>query len=391
LVEHPDEISGVSLGERRSKKTEGDIAQLVEQRTENPCVAGSIPAITTKSVYGLQVYRLLSKRLSNYFFSMRAIYFFYALVFYVLLQFVWWSVLLVKLNNEVFEHRIENVYLKSGSPEQASVEEQMLVQKMHQRWWMVVGEGAVFLGLLTWGILLTRKSYRKETELARMQKNFLLSVTHEFKSPLASIKLYLQTILKYPLEKEKSISFISKAIADAERLETLMENTMLANRVEGRGYTFAREEVDLSELAIHAVQKFNSLPEQPAQILSNVTSGIMMNGDKLALSLVFNNLLENAIKYSAFGNPVLVELKKEDAKIILRVVDNGTGIPDDEKEKVFRKFYRIGNEETRNTKGTGLGLYLVKYIVMRHNGKIIILNNNPQGCIFEIEFGENLS
>jgi two-component system, OmpR family, phosphate regulon sensor histidine kinase PhoR len=316
---------------------------------------------------------------------MRTIYIFVILVIYVLLQFVWWTYLLVDLNNEVFEHRIENVYLKNSDPLNTETAQQQLVNKMHQRWWMVVGEGIVFLGLLTWGTIQTLRSFRKEMQLARMQKNFLLSVTHEFKSPLASIKLYLQTILKHPLEKEKEVSFINKAIADTERLDNLLENTLLANRVDHEGYSFNKEEFNFSALVRLIIQKYNAGLEHPS-IEMDIEESQIIFGDKLAMTLLMNNLIENAIKYSPSNTPVNVKLKRDKNQIVLRVTDNGIGISASERENVFRKFYRIGNEETRNTKGTGLGLFLVKYIVRSHNGKISILDNKPKGSIFEIKF-----
>jgi two-component system, OmpR family, phosphate regulon sensor histidine kinase PhoR len=177
---------------------------------------------------------------------MRPYYIFIILVCYVLLQFIWWSYLLIDLNDEVIEHKIENVYFKNPDLHTAKAEHQHLVNKQHQRRWMVVGEGLVFLAILGWGSIQTLRSFRREMQLARMQKNFLLSVTHEFKSPLASIKLYLQTILKHPLDREKEISFINKAIADTERLDALLENTLLANRVDYDGYFFNKEEFNFS-------------------------------------------------------------------------------------------------------------------------------------------------
>jgi signal transduction histidine kinase len=218
-----------------------------------------------------------------------------------------------------------------------------------------------------------------------MQKNFLLSITHEFKSPVASIRLYLQTILKHPLEKEKQLSFINKAIADTERLDNLVENTLLANRVDHEGYSFHREELNLSAFARLIVEKYNSSFDE-ARVQVNVQEGLMIDGDRLALTLLLNNLIENALKYSPENSPVQVELKGDEKQITLRVVDEGSGIAASEKEKIFRKFYRIGNEETRKTKGTGLGLYLVKYIAANHNGRISILDNTPKGSIFEIRF-----
>jgi two-component system phosphate regulon sensor histidine kinase PhoR len=310
---------------------------------------------------------------------------FTVLVIYILLQFVWWSYLLLKLNDEVYEHRIEVVDLKYPA-EDAAREKQNLFTKLRSRYWMIAGEGVVFLSLLSWVAWQTVRSIRKEMELARMQKNFLLSITHEFKSPLASIKLYLQTIQKHQLEKEKANSFIAKAIADAERLDTLVENTLLANMIDHKGYSFNKEFVNFSALVRLVTQKYNSLPDFHQRIETKIADEISLNGDKLALTLLLNNLLENALKYSPPDSVIHVELKKETTVITLRVADQGRGIPDDEKEKIFRKFYRTGNEETRNAKGTGLGLFLAKYIAGNHHAKISVHDNVPRGSIFDITF-----
>lgn len=319
---------------------------------------------------------------------MRPYYIFIILVCYILLQFIWWSYLLIDLNNEVIEHKIENVYFKNPDFVTAQAEHQQLVKKLHQRRWMVVGEGLVFLSLLAWGSIQTLRSFRREMQLARMQKNFLLSITHEFKSPLASIKLYLQTILKHPLEREKELSFINKAITDTERLDTLLENTLLANRVDYEGYSFNKEEFNFSAFVRLLIQKFNAGLDRP-RIEMDLEESLMIVADKLAMTLLLNNLLENSIKYSPADSLVKVELKGESNHITLRVIDSGIGIPEFERENIFRKFYRVGNEETRNTKGTGLGLFLVRYIAQSHSGKISILDNKPKGTIFEIKFSKN--
>jgi signal transduction histidine kinase len=100
--------------------------------------------------------------------------------------------------------------------------------------------------------------------------------------------------------------------------------------------------------------------------------------------MALNNLLENAVKYTPADKPVTISLQLKNNSAVIQIADNGPGIPDAEKGKVFNKFYRIGNEETRKSKGTGLGLYLTSKIIKQHNGKIAVMDNVPSGCIFEI-------
>ena len=147
-----------------------------------------------------------------------------------------------------------------------------------------------------------------------------------------------------------------------------------------------REDFNLSALVRLLVQQFNSSRENKSKAESAVEDGVMMNGDKQALSLLILNLLENAEKYSPVQSVISLSLKKKNGKIQLAVADQGVGIPDTEKANIFKKFYRIGNEETRSTKGTGLGLFLVKQIADHHQGTIAVLNNRPKGSIFTLEF-----
>ena len=316
---------------------------------------------------------------------MRPFFILSILAFYVLFQFCWWAYLLVDLNNEVYEHRIENVQLKARTPDESREAIADLEKKNTQRRWMVIGEGSVFFALLTWGSILTARSIRKEMALARQQKNFLLSITHEFKSPLASIKLYLQTILRHDLEKEKEKSFINSAINDTERLNNLVENALLANLIDHNGYPFAMEDMNFSALMRLHIQKLQNVPDPP-KFETHIEEGLHIQGDKNALILMISNLIENAWKYSPKETPLGIDLKKDGKKIVLCILDKGPGIPDSEKDKIFKKFYRLGNEETRKTKGTGLGLFIVKYIAQGHNGQISVHDNKPHGTIFCIQF-----
>ena len=316
---------------------------------------------------------------------MRSITILYILVVYVIFQFCWWAYLLTDLNTEVYRHKIELAQLRAGTAAEQELSMAALSEKMSQRKRMVIGEGIVFLSLLIWGSIVTYRAFRRDVELARLQKNFLLSVTHEFKSPLASIKLYLETMGRHELEKDKQQVFIRKAIRDTERLNNLVENALMASMIDHRKDFLSSEEIELSTLITTLTRQFGEVPGHP-KVELDITENLQLRGDRNAIGILFNNLLENAAKYSPKESSIFVSLTTTSDHIILRVADHGIGIPDIEKEKVFQKFYRSGNEETRNTKGTGLGLYLANYIVKQHNGTIRIYDNQPSGAIFEVTF-----
>ena len=292
---------------------------------------------------------------------------------------------MIDLNCEVYNHKIENVVLKNLPPEQMINEIVFLEKKISMRRWMVIGEGGVFLALLVWGTIVMVRAYRKEMLLARQQKNFLLSVTHEFKSPLASIKLYMETLLRHDLDKNKERAFITSAISDAERLNNLVENALLANVIDHKGYSFSKEEINFSALTRLMIQKFQQMPNH-GNLTVHIEEGEYVYGNINALTILINNLLENAWKYSHDNKDISVKLMPVKDKIILEISDHGIGIPAKEKEKIFDKFYRIGNEETRKTKGTGLGLFISKYIINKHNATIQISENKPNGTIIRIDF-----
>ncbi len=313
----------------------------------------------------------------------RPILILYILAFYVIFQFCWWAYLLLDLNVEIYEHRIENVRLSVDDKQQQEELIAELEERNQQRHWMVLGEGGVFLGLLMWGSFVTLRSIRKEVGLARQQKNFLLSITHEFKSPLASIKLYLQTLQRHDLDADREAAFIQGAINDTERLNNLVENALLANLIDHNGYSFNKEELNLSAFIRLLLQKLPGA-NQRNRIDGQIEDGISIFADRNAISVLFSNLLENAVKYSPADSTIRITLAKDRGQARLQFIDEGIGVPAAEKKNIFRKFYRIGKEETRKTKGTGLGLYIVKYIIDEHGGDITVADNTPKGSIFEV-------
>ncbi|MES2836349.1 MAG: HAMP domain-containing sensor histidine kinase [Bacteroidota bacterium] len=316
---------------------------------------------------------------------------FYLLVFYVLIQFAWWSYLLFSLNSEVYVHKTESILLSSYSPADTSNKQNILNAKLNNRLLMIAGEGMVFLIILIYGISRVKKGFQKELEINKQQKNFLLSVTHELKSPIASARLQLETLLKRDLDKTMQTKILNNALADTQRLNDLVEKILQATRIESANVNETIEEINISELTAFLIENFKNNSNTKQNFTQNIQENILLATTNDDWVFMVNNLIENAIKYSPSNSQITLELVQNEDTISLKVCDEGEEIPEEEKEKITEKFYRIGNEETRNTKGTGLGLYIVKSLVEKYYGQLHIKKNEPKGNVFEIIFPNNLS
>jgi signal transduction histidine kinase len=216
----------------------------------------------------------------------------------------------------------------------------------------------------------------------------MMAITHELKTPIAVTRLNLETLQKYKLDEGRQQKIIQSALQETDRLNTLANNILVSAQLESGHYQIAAETVNLSDLILKTVTDFrNRLPDTlwDAQISPQLT----VTGDALLLQILVNNLIGNALKYSPKGSVITVILKKDQENIYLKVRDQGSGIPPQEKKRVFQKFYRIGNEETRTTQGTGLGLYLCKKIATDHQATITVADNEPSGSEFTVIFHSN--
>jgi signal transduction histidine kinase len=316
----------------------------------------------------------------------RPLFWFYLLVIYIFIQFAWWSYLMIELNNEVYYLKTQVNLFQGESSEEITAKGNELNARLRTRWIMIAGEGSVFVGLLLLGILQIRKTFKKEAALAQQQNNFLLSVTHELKSPIASAKLQLQTLEKRELDRAKQKEIISNAISDTERLNNLVENILLAAKIENSVYTLHKEKVNLSEYLTDGLKQTITSFHYKRRIDLQIEPDIFMVIDRTSFPSIILNLFENAMKYSAEDSTITIVLKSQADKVIFKVIDEGIGIDPKDRTAIFRKFYRVGNEETRKTKGTGLGLYITDYLVKQHGGTITVKNNTPKGSIFEVAF-----
>lgn len=309
------------------------------------------------------------------------------LFLYVISAIVFWGISLEKKSQTIYE--LEYQHLKTNvdsvhSKAKYQKELAAIKDKRATRTKQYIGEGATFLIIIFIGAAIVYTSFKRNIRLSRQQNNFMLSVTHELKSPIAAMKLNLQTMGRHNLDDEKKSLLINRCVSEANRLNDLCNNLLLASQMDGRQYKSTTEQLNFTELVVDCINDYEET--YPNRLTVQDLDVYHLIGDKTLLQMAINNLLENAIKYTPVDKPIIIGLEEKNKHVILQVADNGTGIPDDEKNKIFNKFYRVGNEETRKAKGTGLGLYLTAKIVKQHSGKIMVKDNTPEGAIFEMCF-----
>jgi two-component system, OmpR family, phosphate regulon sensor histidine kinase PhoR len=280
---------------------------------------------------------------------------------YITLQFFWWGYLLTEL-------------YKKTSPDSTS------------KTYMVLGEALVFFVFLAFGIYKLFKSIADAEKLNLQKKNFLLATSHELRTPIAGIKLGLET-LESKIERltpEQINSLLKKSIKETDRLELLINNMLLINKAEFETLDFYPVDINLSSFFNSEIERLKNLvPENTISII--VSENIHITCDEYHLKSILDNLIENASKYAGSSSEIKIEaIQKSDATSII-IKDEGKGIPKPDWNNIFKAFYRIQNEEVRSQKGTGLGLYIVKKLVELNKASIRYIYNT-EGSQFEIKW-----
>ena len=271
------------------------------------------------------------------------------LLTYITIFIIWWSFLLIDKNQRYYA-LLENAQTIVESEKKGM----SIVEEKKKQELMIIAEGLTFL-LISWAILFRlRKTLFKEVKLANQQRNFLLSITHELKSPIASALLNTQTQIKRNLDSEKRQLLDTNTEKDLKRLGSLVDKILLAAKVEDNSASFFKEKFNLSQLVNEVFTDWELQWNDKFKFNADVSNDIFISGDKSLINSLISNLLENAIKYSNEGDSILVKLFQNETSVSLFVSDMGKGIPIAEQKQIFNKFYRIGNEETRTTIGTGL-------------------------------------
>lgn len=304
------------------------------------------------------------------------------LLLYMVAALVYWFIVLYQQNRQMTGFKL----LQVKGYDAASLNTIGAIVKEEQRkTTQYISEGAAFLLVIMIGAVFVYRAVRRQFRVSQQQQNFMMAITHELKTPIAITKLNLETLHKHKLDEQKQQKLLLMTLQETERLNALANNILISSQLEGGGYNVSKEELDLSSLAAGCVHDFmHRFPQHQWDV--DIQPDLAITGDTLLLQIMINNLLDNAIKYAPKESAIVFRLKKMSGRIALNVIDKGPGIPDNEKKKIFDRFYRMGNESVRTTKGTGLGLYLCRKIAADHHADIAVTDHETSGSNFTILF-----
>jgi signal transduction histidine kinase len=255
---------------------------------------------------------------------------------------------------------------------------------------MFIGEGVFFALLLLVGVLYMYRTLQEEIAVEHRQTVFLSATSHELKTPITSIRLYLDTISSRELPAEKRGELLSRMSTDLDRLNDLIERLLLAQAVVNPARRLELSPLDVSEETQRVMEEIQRRLDRKKFTLNvDLDYGLVALADGDRWQLVVKNLVDNALKYSPQGGSIDVYLTSDKGTIRLAVTDTGTGFAAEERDRIFERFYRIGSEDTRQTKGTGLGLYLVREIADSFGGRAYAESPGiGQGSTFSVELPE---
>ena len=252
--------------------------------------------------------------------------------------------------------------------------------------WTMLPLGIIFLATVLAGVIVYMVLAIKAINLSQRQSNFIDSVTHELKSPIASLKLYVQTLSRMELSRQDQVAFYNYMLDDVERLDHLINHLLEAGRLDQKPDPAENELVRLDELLRESATAVCHRHRVPVEAVTLKVAPCVTRARKVDLEMIFQNLIDNAIKYG--GQPAQVDVSLEFDRgpyAVARVSDQGRGIPHQLRRAVFGRFVRLGVELERKTKGTGLGLYIVGTLVKRLKGKVLVRDREGgPGCTFEV-------
>jgi signal transduction histidine kinase len=254
-------------------------------------------------------------------------------------------------------------------------------------YWVLLSLGTTFIAMLLAGVIIYLILSIKAINLNRRQSNFIDSVTHELKSPIASMKLYLQTLHRRQVPQDEQASFYQFMLEDLDRLDRLINQLLDAGRLDTGRTDGDVEDVSLRPLLEDCARTVCLRYRVPMETVRFDLEPCVVRARRVDLDIVFRNLIDNAVKYAGVEPHVDVVLRlTQDGRALARVADNGRGIPHHLRRQIFGRFERLGLELERDKPGTGLGLYLARNLVRRLHGRIRVRDPlEGPGTVFEVQ------
>lgn len=315
------------------------------------------------------------------FKKIRSIYIVYwFLLTYIIAALVWWFIALMHQNETMIQ--IKKAELDNNAP-QYPQQIAKLNEEQQRKTAQYMGEGAVFFLLIIAGAIFVFRAVRNRLRESQQQQGFMMAVTHELKTPIAVTKLNLETLLKRKLDPTQQERLLQTSLEETNRLNSLCTNLLFSSQMEAGRYQFSSEIFNASNVLHEIITEFRQ--RYPDRFIeSKIEKDFKINGDPTLFKIAVSNLVENAIKYAPRPLPILMYITEAGKMVKINIADQGPGVEEAEREKIFEKFYRTGNAATKTAKGTGLGLYLVQKIIDAHHGEVQVLANSPTGSIFVI-------
>ncbi|MDE3198608.1 MAG: HAMP domain-containing histidine kinase [Acidobacteriota bacterium] len=253
--------------------------------------------------------------------------------------------------------------------------------------------GMLLLLVILAGVVLNTVFLVREIRRNEQHDAFINAVTHELKTPIASIRLYVETLQTRAVDEEKRRQFYRTILQDSDRLLSTIEQILRTGRIGSSRRPANLSQVSLGDVVVKCIERAKVLHHLPAEAIeyappAAAEGDLRIAGDLDEVSAAVSNLLDNAVKYSGAGARVQVRLSRGGDRLAeIRVIDNGPGIPGSELKRIFKRFYRVGGPLAARVKGTGLGLYIVRSVARRHGGRAWAESAGPgRGSTFILQF-----
>ena len=311
---------------------------------------------------------------------------YWTLLFYMVLALAYWWFALEKQNRQIETIRLQELRIQNGNtqPVNQSIEK-TISGYADRKSIQYTAEGLTFLAFIVLGAVVVFRATRRQFRLSEQQQNWMMAITHELKTPIAVTRLNLETLQKRELDSSVREKLLNNSIAETGRLNQLCSNVLLAAQFDSGHYRANKIPLNLYSVVVRAAEETRSrYPGYTIDVKGDTSAAVI--AEEWLVGILVNNLLENAVAYSTRDKPVTLEIQASQHEVQLVVSDFGPGIDATEQKKIFKKFYRTGNELTRKKKGTGLGLYLCKKIAEAHNAHISVESQPGQGSRFQVVF-----